>query len=87
MAISAPNFGLKLQLSLSLKMPRLPVLQAAEGRTAKRRKGATGAAIPAEDAGPPAEDAADARADAVEVTGARLLCNRHAMRTLKCCPG
>ena len=67
--------------------PLLLVLQAAEGRTAKRRKGPTGAAIPAEDAGPPAEDAADARADAVEVTCARLLCNRHAMWTLTCCLG
>ena len=57
-------------------LPLLFVLQAAEGRTAKRRKGPTGAAIPAEDAGPPAEDTADSRADAVEVTGARLLCNR-----------
>ena len=65
-------------------MPLLLVLQAAEGRTAKRRKGPTGAAIPAEDAGPPAEDAVDARADPVEVTAARLLCDCHAMWTLTC---
>ena len=59
-------------------MPLVLVLQAAEGRTAKRRKVPTGPAAPAEDAATPAEDAADARADAVEVTGAMLFCN-HAM--------
>ena len=78
---------LMLQLKPVSQVPLLPVLQAAEGRTDKRRKGPTGAAIPAEDAGPPPEDAADARADAVEVTGARLLCACPAVWALTCCLG